>query len=47
MNVVKFYETLAEIIAKKENVQINVHVERKEGDENEVNETSTRSVSSY
>ena len=29
MNVVKFYETLAKIIAEKENIHIKVHTQRK------------------
>lgn len=47
MNVVKFYETLAKIIAEKENVQIKVNTKRKECVESGVNEPPKRSVSSH
>lgn len=35
MDVVKFFETLARIVAEKENVQINVHTKRKEAVNND------------
>lgn len=47
MNVVKFHETLAQIIAQRENVQIKVHTKRKEvGESDKTNGTPKRSVSS-
>lgn len=46
MDVVKFFETLAKIVAEKENVQVNVVTKRKEGEKNGINETPKRCVNS-
>ncbi len=45
MNVVKFFETLAKIVAEKENVHVNVVTKRKECDKNGINETPKKCAS--
>lgn len=46
MDVSKFFETLARIVAEKENVQIKVHTKRKEVEVSDnTNEPPVRSVS--
>lgn len=48
MDVERFLETLAKIIAQRENVHIKVHIERKESEESDnTDESSKRSVSCY
>lgn len=44
MNVNKFFETLAKIIAEKNDVNIKVEVKKKEVKKDEANETSNRST---
>lgn len=44
MDVEKFYETLTKLVAEKEGVNINVKVERREDDENTIDESSNRCV---
>ena len=46
MNVVKFFETLAKIVAEKENVHVNVVTKRKECEKNGIDETPKRCVNS-
>lgn len=48
MNVGKFYETLAKIIAEREKVNIKVNIKRKERDVSDnTDETPKGSVSCY
>lgn len=42
MDVVKFHETLAKIIAQRENVHIKVHIERKESVESDNTDESPK-----